>query len=93
MLFRSYYIPREDVKMDLLTPSATKTRCPYKGVASYFSANIGGKDYPDIVWYYDDPIAECPKIKSLLCFFNENVDAILVDGKETPKPKTKWSKQ
>jgi uncharacterized protein (DUF427 family) len=88
-----YYIPREDVKMDLLTPSATKTRCPYKGVASYYSAKIGGKDYPDIVWYYDDPIPECPKIKNLLCFFNENVDAILVDGRETPKPKTKWSKQ
>ncbi len=33
-----YYIPREDVRMDLLTPSPTRTQCAYKGEASYWSA-------------------------------------------------------
>ena len=31
-----YYIPQEDVRMDLLVPSATQSRCPYKGPASYW---------------------------------------------------------
>lgn len=84
-----YYIPRDDVRMDLLAPSATRTRCPYKGEASYWSA----AGYPDIAWCYEDPIPECPKIKGLICFFNENVDAIAVDGQETPKPRTKWSRE
>jgi uncharacterized protein (DUF427 family) len=31
-----YYIPQEDVRMNLLEPTLLKTRCPYKGVASYW---------------------------------------------------------
>lgn len=87
-----YYIPRDDVRMDLLTPTASSTRCPYKGIASYWSATVGGETFEDIVWSYPDPIAECPKIRDLMCFYNEKVDAIFVDGEEVGKPVTKWSK-
>ena len=87
-----YYIPPEDVRMDLLVPSETTTACPYKGRAHYWSARIGGQSYPDIVWSYPQPIPECPKIKGHLCFFNEQVDEILVDGVAQPRPVTPWSK-
>ena len=87
-----YYIPPEDVRMDLLAPSDKVTRCPYKGTARYWSVKIGDQSFPDIVWSYPEPIAECPKIKGHLVFFNEQVDAILVDGKEVPRPVTPWSK-
>jgi uncharacterized protein (DUF427 family) len=87
-----YYIPQEDVRMDLLVPTDKVTACPYKGTARYWTARIGGQEYPDIVWGYPDPIPECPKIKGLLCFFNEQVDAIFVDGAEVPRPMTPWSK-
>ena len=86
-----YYIPRMDVRMDLLTPTQTHTRCPYKGVASYWSAAINSQTFKDIVWSYEVPIPECPKIEQLMCFFNERVDAIYVDGELQDKPKTKWS--
>lgn len=86
-----YYIPKEDVRMDLLEPSTTTSRCPYKGVACYWSAKVGDKVVKDAVWSYPDPIPECPKIKGLLCFFNERVDAIYVDGELMPVPKTRWS--
>jgi len=88
-----YYIPHADVRMDLLTPSDTHTRCPYKGVASYWSASIDGRTYKDIVWTYEVPIPECPKIEQLMCFFNERVDAIYVDGELEVKPQTKWSSE
>lgn len=88
-----YYVPREDVRMDVLSPSDARTRCPYKGVASYYSARIGEQSYDDIAWCYPEPIAECSRIKDYLCFFNERVDAILVDGKPMPRPVTKWSKR
>ena len=87
-----YYIPPEDVRMDLLVPSDKVTRCPYKGTARYWSVKIGDQVFPDIVWSYPEPIAECPKIKGHLAFFNEHVDAILVDGVEVPRPVTSWSK-
>ena len=87
-----YYIPAEEVRMDLLIPSEKVTRCPYKGAARYWSAKIGDRVFPDIVWSYPEPIAECPKIRGLLCFFNELVDEIRVDGKPVPRPVTPWSK-
>ena len=87
-----YYIPRDDVRMDLLVPSAKVTQCPYKGVAQYYSARIGDRVFEDIVWTYPDPIPECPKIKDYLSFFNEHVDAIVVDGAAVPRPVTPWSK-
>ena len=88
-----YYIPREDVRTELLEPSPTTTVCPYKGIASYYSARIDGALHEDIVWYYPDPIAESPKLKDLLCFYNENVDDIFVDGQAIPNIKTKWSRK
>ncbi|HUT48618.1 MAG TPA: DUF427 domain-containing protein [Alphaproteobacteria bacterium] len=88
-----YYIPRADVRAELLEPSDTETQCPYKGIAAYHSVRVGGKRFEDIVWYYPDPIAECPRIKDYLCFFNEHVDAIFVDGAEMPCPETHWTKR
>jgi uncharacterized protein (DUF427 family) len=87
-----YYIPPEDVRMDLLLPSDKVTRCPYKGKARYYSVEIDGRRFADLVWSYPDPIPECPKIKEYLCFFNEHVDEILVDGVPVPRPLTPWSK-
>ncbi len=85
-----YYIPKLDVRLDLLVPSETSTRCPYKGKASYWSIMVGDGLVKDIVWSYEAPIPECPKIENLLCFFNERAD-IYVDGELMPKPKTPWS--
>jgi uncharacterized protein (DUF427 family) len=86
-----YYIPPEDVRMDLLAASDKTTACPYKGKARYWSVKVGGELFPDIVWGYPEPIAEIPKIKGHLCFFNELVDEIRVDGVAVPRPLTPWS--
>lgn len=83
-----YYLPQADVAMDRLIPSPTRTRCPYKGEAGYYSARIGGKDYPDIAWVYAAPAFEFPEIAGRLAFFNERVDGIFVDGMRMAKPKT-----
>jgi uncharacterized protein (DUF427 family) len=86
-----YYIPQEDVRMEMLAPSATTSRCPYKGAASYWSVNIGGATFPDLVWGYMEPIPEIPKIRGLLCFFHERGCDIYVDGELVPRPRTKWA--
>jgi uncharacterized protein (DUF427 family) len=83
-----YYLPVEDVRMDLLEPTDTTSVCPYKGTASYWRMQAGGRD---VAWSYQDPISECPKIRGLIAFFNERVDALSVDGELQEKPKTTWS--
>lgn len=86
-----YYIPKLDVRLDLLLPSALTTACPYKGVASYFSVALPGrKVVDDIVWVYPAPIPQIPQIANHLCFYNEHVD-VVVDGELQERPTTKWS--
>ncbi|TKA02148.1 DUF427 domain-containing protein [Actinacidiphila oryziradicis] len=65
----AYYIPPQDVHLDLLTPSDTHTHCPFKGDASYWSL----PDAPDLVWAYPDPKPEVAEIKDHLCFYEVEV--------------------
>lgn len=75
-----YYLPKEDIRFDLLTPTETSTRCPYKGNASYWSITVNGKIYKDVVWAYKKPLSEVHEIAGLLSFYHELVDTIQVDG-------------
>jgi uncharacterized protein (DUF427 family) len=86
-----YYLPREDVKPDVLQSSETRSRCPYKGIASYHRVVVNGQDHGDLAWYYPEPIQEAYRIKDRIAFFNEKVEAIRIDGIEQPKPQTHWS--
>ena len=87
-----YYFPRADVAQERLTPTDHHTFCPHKGDASYWSARMPERTVEDVVWSYPRPIAECPRIASLMCFFNEVVDTILIDGVAEPKIRTEWSR-
>jgi uncharacterized protein (DUF427 family) len=87
-----FYIPRADVRMDLLVQSPTTTQCPYKGSASYYGVRVGNRLARDVVWTYRFPIPECTKIENLLCFYNERVDATHVDGELEEKPQSPWSR-
>ncbi len=85
-----YYMPKLDVRMEMLRPSETVTRCPYKGKATYFDVVVGGEVLKDLAWIYESPIPECPRIENLVCFFNEKAD-IYVDGELSDAPRTRWS--
>ena len=52
--------------MDLLSPSATQTYCPYKGTATYWTARIGGVVLDDIAWSYEEPLPESTPLRALL---------------------------
>ncbi|HET6532070.1 MAG TPA: DUF427 domain-containing protein [Actinoplanes sp.] len=81
-----YYLPADDVRMDLLSASDTVSRCPWKGVARYWSH----PDVADVAWSYPDPIPENPKIKDLIAFYNERVDIVL-DGVPQERPVSPFS--
>jgi uncharacterized protein (DUF427 family) len=69
-----YYLPREDVRVELLAPSYTTTRCPYKGVAHYWSLRDGERFERDIVWTYPQPFHDAEAVRDLLCFVDERVE-------------------
>jgi uncharacterized protein (DUF427 family) len=87
-----YYIPKDDVWIELLEPSQTKTACAYKGATSrYWQGAAADGSVRDIAWSYDDPTPEVATIAGTVAFFNERVDAIYVDGKEMQRTQTVWS--
>lgn len=85
-----WYLPREDVRMDLLAPSETTSVCAYKGYASYFSLASGSPAGRDIAWTYTDPLHEVAAVKDRVCFFAERTDLDL-DGERMRRPVTPWS--
>ena len=84
-----WYLPRVDVRMDLLVATDTSTPCPYKGTAHYWAAIIGDQQVPDLAWGYRTPLPESRRVAGLVCFFNEKVD-LFVDDELQPKPKLRW---
>jgi uncharacterized protein (DUF427 family) len=86
-----YYIPPEDVRMDLLEPSATRSSCAYKGHASYLSTLDGSGAGRDIAWSYPDPLDDARRVQGYVAFWNERTD-LVVDGEALPRPVTPWSR-
>jgi len=79
-----YYIPPGDVRLDLLSQSETETACPYKGRATYFSAEAGGQRVEDAAFSYPEPLPEAQKVEDHLCFLGEGV-TVEVDGEADPE--------
>ncbi|MEU5955310.1 DUF427 domain-containing protein [Streptomyces sp. NPDC047525] len=69
-----HYLPPQDVRTDLLTPSDTTTYCPFKGTASYWSLP-GSEDAKDAVWAYPEPKEAVAQIKDHFCFYAYEVEA------------------
>jgi uncharacterized protein (DUF427 family) len=86
-----YYLPRADVAMEHLVSSPNISMCPFKGDAVYWSARVNGTELANIAWSYPKPLPERADITELLCFFDERVDAITVDGVAITRPETPWS--
>ena len=84
------YFPPDDVRLDLLEPSPTRTRCAYKGSASYWHVRVGDTLHEDLAWTYPEPQHDGEPVRDLIAFFDERVDVEL-DGEATERPRTQWS--
>lgn len=85
-----YYLPKTDVKMDLLEATELHTECPYKGVASYYDVVVNGERHENVVWWYPFPTEESSRIAGYVSFYNEKLD-IYLDGELLDRPKTMFS--
>jgi uncharacterized protein (DUF427 family) len=75
----AYYLPPDDVRGDLLTPSPTRTVCEWKGVASYWTLVIDDASFSDIAWSYQEPTARFLGITGYRAFYAQRVDECWVD--------------
>jgi uncharacterized protein (DUF427 family) len=69
-----YYLPKDDVRMELFEPTTHHTTCPWKGEASYWSASVGHDVLANVAWSYEDPIPDAEPIHGMVAFYPDRVD-------------------
>lgn len=65
----NHYFPADAIKREYFKDSATHTTCGWKGVASYYSVVVDGRENPDAAWYYPEPKAAAAEIKGRVAFW------------------------
>lgn len=65
----NHYFPPDSVKHDYLRESDTRTRCSWKGTASYYSIEVAGKRNKDAAWFYPDPKEDAAQIRNYVAFW------------------------
>jgi uncharacterized protein (DUF427 family) len=63
------YFPPDAIKTEYLRPSDQHTTCPWKGLASYYSLDVNGKNNPNAAWYYPEPKPAAQQIKGYVAFW------------------------
>lgn len=85
-----WYMPLEDVQIELIANTYVRTGCAYKGWAEYEDVRVADRIEPFLAWHYSEPLRGMERIKDLICFFNERVD-LLVDGELQERPRTVYT--
>lgn len=80
----TWYIPRADVRTDLLTQTTHSSTCQWKGGATYWTLQTGVDAAPraNIAWSYDTPLPAVAAILDHLAFYPERADACFIDNEQ-----------
>lgn len=67
-----FYLPLTSCDVTVLRASRTRTQCPYKGEAEYYSVVLGegeGQVVEDVAWFYNRPTLEVAGVVGLVSRF------------------------
>jgi uncharacterized protein (DUF427 family) len=64
-----HYFPPKDVHHEFLKPSETHTTCAWRGLASYYSIEVGGEMVKDAAWFYSAPRRAAEEIRDYVAFW------------------------
>ena len=63
------YFPAGSLRREYFTDSRTRTLCPWKGLASYYTVSVNGHVNPDAAWYYPRPTPLARRIRGRVAFW------------------------
>jgi uncharacterized protein (DUF427 family) len=70
------YIPKKDMRLDLMKKTEHTTYCPFKGTASYWTLSLGGNNSENAIWGYETPYDEMTGLAGHYAFYGNRVDGI-----------------
>jgi uncharacterized protein (DUF427 family) len=83
----AWYVPPEDVRLELLVPTARRTVCEWKGIARYYDLHVAERVSRAAAWTYPEPEPGYEAIRDHVAFYAGRVDAAYVDGERvSPQP-------
>ncbi len=82
----TYYIPPEDIQVELLRPSPRRSTCEWKGGTVYWTISTNGDSATEAAWSYPDPRPGFEAIKDHLAFYPRKVDAWVGEHRVRPQP-------
>jgi uncharacterized protein (DUF427 family) len=65
----NHYFPVDAVKGEYLRPSDTRTVCPWKGLAFYYTLEVDGAENKDAAWYYPETKPAAKQIENYIAFW------------------------
>lgn len=77
-----YYVPPDDVRMDLLSPGVAGSVCEWKGAATYHTLTVADRRIQDVAWSYERPTPGFAAIASYLAFYPDRVDEAWVGDEQ-----------
>ncbi len=78
----AFYLPPDDVDLDLVRPAGGQSFCEWKGVASYFDVVAGGNVVEQAAWTYRSPNPSFQAITDHVAFYPQRVDACFVGDEQ-----------
>lgn len=81
-LLPQLYLPRDDIRGDLLTPTEHRTHCPFKGDASYWTVRMNGQTADNAVWSYLYPLPEAGWLRDHVALYWKSMDAWFDEDEE-----------
>ena len=65
----NHYFPPNSINKAFFKPSETHTHCPWKGIASYYTLEVNGKENKDAAWFYPETSELAKQIKGYVAFW------------------------
>ncbi len=76
----AYYFPLADVRTEFFRPTERRTVCEFKGVAHYYTLEVGDVIAEEGAWSYPDPRPGYEAIAGRIAFYPAKMDACYLDG-------------
>lgn len=62
------YFPASSVPTGTLAPTSTRTVCPWKGTARYYTVYVDDRELLDAAWSYPHPLPFARRVKGRIAF-------------------------
>ncbi|MGH3862860.1 DUF427 domain-containing protein [Actinokineospora sp.] len=66
----NHYFPPDSLRREFFVESRTKSVCPWKGLARYYTVTVDDEVNRDAAWYYPHPSPLARRIKDHVAFWH-----------------------